>query len=235
MSASPACPARPSIPVWGWRSWACTTSRTRARVKAAKTRTIGTRVQGLIRSSGRLESMSIIAPRIMATSPPTVNRPYDVTLTSAMNRAMARMTSRTPAQLTGMIWLANRKRMRQSTPRTPGKMSPGWLISVPSPASAPSRRRKRISGVAMNARMAWRQSILTSTVFSPWRCRVTVLPSKRVTSRPSSWASRSGTSFATRSISPSSRASVSVKDLLSTTAFSAISALRPRRSALPRM
>ena len=83
--------------------------------------------------------------------------------------------------------------------------------------------------------MACRQSIFTSTVRWPARCSVTVVPSNRFTSRPSSWARRSGTSFATRSMSFSSRASFSVKDLLSTTAFSAISTLRPRRSALPRM
>ena len=93
-------------------------------------------------------------------------------MTSAAKRPIASTTSSTPAQLTGMIWVANRNRMRHSTPRTPGKMRPGWLISAPRPARAPRSSRNRISGRAIADRIACRQSILTSTVFWPARCRV---------------------------------------------------------------
>jgi hypothetical protein len=57
------------------RRWAWSTSRTSAIVKTAKTRITGRSVQGLTRSSGSGESTSIIAPRIIATSPATVNSP----------------------------------------------------------------------------------------------------------------------------------------------------------------
>src|SRR3990172_8199454 len=89
VSATPSRPTIPSTPVAARRRWACRTRRTSARVKPANTTISGASFQGSTRSSGSGESTSIMAPSIMATSPPTVNRPYEVTLISAMNKVIA--------------------------------------------------------------------------------------------------------------------------------------------------
>ena len=133
-----------------------------------------------------------------------------------------------------MAWLAKRKRTRHSVPSSAGKIRPGWVSSAPMPASAPSRSRNSRSGRAMTESTRCRQFMATVRVVSFLRCSVTAFPSKRLISLPSSARRSAGTSGAMRSMSLPSRASRSVNDLLSSTAFSARSTLRPRCCALPR-
>jgi hypothetical protein len=45
-----------------------------------------------------------------------------------------------------MIWLANRNRIRQSAPITPGKISPGMADLGPETGERAEQSRNRISG-----------------------------------------------------------------------------------------
>ena len=65
------------------------------------------------------------------------------------------------------------------------------------------------------------------TIGAPAVCNTARLPLLRVTVRPCSWPNRSGRSLARRSIRCCSRASLSENDLLSRTADSAATGLRP--------
>ena len=75
-------------------------------------------------------------------------------MTSAAKSATASRMSSTPAQLTGMIWRGEEEQdQAERAHDCPGRAGPGWLISAPRPASAPSRSRNSISGRATAARM----------------------------------------------------------------------------------
>ena len=106
-------------------------------------------------------------------------------------------------------------------------MSPGLYISTVMPSMA---RLSRITAILGSLMASIKLSILLIglwLVLAPSVWRVIVLPSSMVTCLSSNWESRSPRLVAMMSITLSSRASVSVAETLSLTAFSAHSILRP--------
>ena len=140
--ATPNSPTIPSSPATDFRRCERNTSRTRTMVMRATGKATRSVVERRIRNCGIGPSTSISPPAIIAMMPPTARMPWLVIVASRTNRKIARRIKAAPAQFTGSILKAKSARIRLMAPITPGRMSPGWVISTYKP-NIP--RRPRIS------------------------------------------------------------------------------------------